>query len=321
MSIDLLHRRRGGFTLVELLVVIAIIGTLVGLLLPAVQAARLSARRTATLNKLKQLGLGCHTFLDVYQFFPWPGTTDPGRQADAVGQASRGPLAGSWAWQILPYIDGLDVQQTWLGDAPAAQHARREFGVPAFLCAERGRKGFAQEYIVLGNTGSGRSPKHGGGTVNWTACGPMTDFALNPTINLRYHPDRPGSPPRQPFLWPAAEKGQSQDNMKVGPSKLPDGLSKTVLLGEKYLCKDAYDLPGSGWDESAFRINGGANRSGSFVYRDNVAGSDSNWGSPFDGCPFYFCDGSVKTIPVGINMSSLGLLDPADGRPTQSLDF
>src|SRR5437899_3833187 len=61
-----------GFTLVELLVVIAIIGVLVALLLPAVQSARESSRRTACTNNLKQIGLANHVFNDVNNRFP-PG--------------------------------------------------------------------------------------------------------------------------------------------------------------------------------------------------------------------------------------------------------
>lgn len=304
---------RSAFTLVELLVVIAIIGTLVGLLLPAVQAARLAARRSSTLNKLRQLGLGCHTFMDANKFLPWPGSTEV-KNADAPGQGSRGPLCGSWAYMILPFIEELPVQTQWTSDPPAASHTRnREFGVPAFLCAERNRKAFASEYVVPGVSSSGASKTLSGGNVGWWGCGAMTDFALNSNLNFAY-----GSLATTAPFW---QQAQWQPNMKVGAAKIPDGLSKTILLGEKYVSVQAYNFPNSGYDETVFQANGGANRMGWFVLKDGSGGTDINFGSPFEACPFVMCDGAVKAIEVGINVSSLGLLGPQDAKPTQSINF
>lgn len=57
----------GGFTLVELLVVIAIVAVLVGLLLPAVNMARASARRTQCLSNLRQVGIAMELYLGTYR--------------------------------------------------------------------------------------------------------------------------------------------------------------------------------------------------------------------------------------------------------------
>jgi prepilin-type N-terminal cleavage/methylation domain-containing protein len=64
---------RGGFTLVELLCVIAILGLLVALLMPAVQSARESARRTHCQNNLKQIGYGILQFESAHSAFPPAG--------------------------------------------------------------------------------------------------------------------------------------------------------------------------------------------------------------------------------------------------------
>jgi len=87
--------RRFGFTLVELLVVIAIIGVMVGLLLPAVQAAREAARRMSCTNNLKQLGLGMHNYHDTFKMFP--------RNYILVGGNAWEALSASYS--ILPFIE------------------------------------------------------------------------------------------------------------------------------------------------------------------------------------------------------------------------
>jgi prepilin-type N-terminal cleavage/methylation domain-containing protein/prepilin-type processing-associated H-X9-DG protein len=100
---------RTGFTLIELLVVISIIGVLVGFLLPAVQMARESARRTQCTNNLKNIGLAIHNFESARRTLP------------AGSEALKG-TEHAWSTQALPYMEqsnvyqGLDLKAVW--DAP-----------------------------------------------------------------------------------------------------------------------------------------------------------------------------------------------------------
>jgi type II secretory pathway pseudopilin PulG len=112
---------------VELLVVIAIIGTLVGLLLPAVQAAREAARRSSCQNNLRQLGIALHNHENAKKCFP-----PSGQKVETAGEAP-------WSGQalLLPYVEGdtlfktIDFTKPYSDAANTSTSAMPPYGVAA----------------------------------------------------------------------------------------------------------------------------------------------------------------------------------------------
>src|SRR5882672_5548182 len=126
-------RRRSGFTMIELLVVVAVIGTLIALLLPAIQSSREMARRVQCTNKVLQLGIALGNYVSAHQVLP-PGVVN-----------DKGPVTNlpqgyhySWVVQILPFIEQGNVYRRFeFAESvygPSNQTARNS-SIDTFLCS------------------------------------------------------------------------------------------------------------------------------------------------------------------------------------------
>jgi prepilin-type N-terminal cleavage/methylation domain-containing protein len=180
------HDRRG-LTVVELLVVVAIIGLLVGLLLPAVQSARASARRLQCCNNLRQIGLAVHGYVQTKGHFP----------REFVGQQSG---AGNWGAGcfILPH---LEQQPLFDGLRPVGRAFPTVTAEPLVTRA-------IAAYLCPDDTTPATSTTFGGyGKTNY-----LYSDAIGNTVDTLKLTSGPNA---------------------VTPAQILDGLSKTILYGER----------------------------------------------------------------------------------------
>ena len=316
-------RSRRAFTLVELLVVIAIIGVLIALLLPAVQASRASARRSACQNSLKQVGLAAVNFCEIRKFFP-PGVNIPVSASSGaiyptnalvtsgkVGQPKFAGQFGSWFHYILPFMeqqslfDRFDLKQRDYQNCNSAS-APGATVIPGLICPGD----YVPKKVMTYTSGAStyyfgvNSYFGNGGSRSWDVASQATD-------------------------------GIFSINSSVRPSEVIDGLSKTVLAGERnsndpfFQTSGQEELPNRrGWawanyDAGQDVLCGGAvpiNFSLSSVAAVNSAAANNRlnaFGSDHSGgCLMVFCDGSVRflTLQNTTDLTVLALyLRRADG--------
>lgn len=290
-------RSNKGFTLVELLVVITIIGILVSLLLPAVQSARESGRQTQCSNNLRQLVTGATHHAEKYKYFPsggwgyrWIG--DPN-----CGYGSRQP--GGWIYSILPYIEKENVWELGLGleGSELAEALTKQSQTPlaTMVCPSRRQAVILPHYPP---TLDGNVPFNST-KVEYVARGDYAGNGGDAYIGAKTGPSTLEG--AKSYSFPNATTGIFYSRSEVRGGMIRDGLSNTIIFGEKNVSPDNYltaEGPGDaqsmyiGYDPDNIRWTS------KFLLPDRGGMiSGHSFGGPHPGvCYFAFCDGSVRNL-------------------------
>jgi prepilin-type N-terminal cleavage/methylation domain-containing protein len=193
----------GGFTLIELLVVITIIGILVALLLPAVQAARETARRVQCANQLRQLALASHNYHALWNSFP------PGVDRNDTSKKS------SLYVFLLPYIENGNFYELW-SRPDADRDALAGTVLSSLVCPSD----LIPRNPVLHGTYFGLTSYGGsGGTRSFSPCS-----SANPSCQHK----------ADGVFFEAGQHSRPVAGQRtVSIAAIKDGASQTLLLGER----------------------------------------------------------------------------------------
>jgi prepilin-type processing-associated H-X9-DG protein len=304
--------------LVELLVVIAIIGVLVALLLPAVQAARESARSSQCDNNIRQVALALQMYHNAKSQLPTGGDADPALVIYPIG----------WTVHVMPHMeegDRLAVIQGFTNDALARIHPARSVSPPSngtspvflnpistFVCpsstlGSQSPDAYVHTSAIHANDQGALHYRANGGRTIRTDISPDTEFIK-------------GTGGRDTWY---SMSGVIYPKSKVTFGKITDGTSHTILLGE-HSSTNGRELQAAGWGGVqpwtwGFSSYSLTDAKAGFLtidhkvltYPINFAGTFYTNESPYSSdhagglAKFAFCDGSVRALT---NDTSLNLL-------------
>jgi prepilin-type N-terminal cleavage/methylation domain-containing protein len=231
-----------GFTLVELLVVIAILGTLFGILAPAIQQAREASRRTQCQNNLRELAFGLLSYHDVFKSFPYGGWGHEWVGMPDHRHGWRQP--GGWAFSLLPFLEESALQNLGAGFSGAVADElysqRLQTPLAVFNCVSRrpcAAWPIADRYAYV------RMPKPFGRP----SVVARSDYAINGGASHVYRFNGPPDLTRgsDADYWtkapvPAKFSGISHLRTAIALRSITDGTSNTYLVGEKYIDQYSY---------------------------------------------------------------------------------
>ncbi|MEQ8847299.1 DUF1559 domain-containing protein [Botrimarina sp.] len=224
-------RRRRAFTLVELLVVIAIIGILVALLLPAVQAAREAARRTQCTNQLKQIGLAIQNYHDLVGHFP-------------NGRTGADEYSVAWTYSILPQLEEQAIHDAFDPRFPVHAEenaAAMRVGIAAYVCPSRRDPGADRDFESSDQDGAPRGVAVRGDYAANAGLEEDMGMEQNDYEEGQENEDEPIDFVR--WHHDLSLSGPIFSNSRVNARRVTDGLSKTLVVGERHIPNLEGDWP------------------------------------------------------------------------------